>query len=148
MKLLICSFLLAFSSVAFSCPDFSGSYIKNSDGTPLDIYQEACNKIAYVFEGGKKASFIIDGKVRLFATFDLGGSDGGSYATVKIYQSKAFKGLKLFTTGRSETHYTDTGKLEIQKSTSLTYFDADKNLIVDSTLQDGSHQQEAYIKNN
>lgn len=145
MKLLFFVSLIAFATPTLACTDFSGKYIRDSDGSPIEIFQTQCENITYVFDSGK-AFYIVDGQEHLVNEFNFVGSNGEVIEITKIYQGKAFVDDTLVTTAHSEILNLETGKTETYKSSSISRLDQDKNMVIDTTLDDGTEYREIYYK--
>ncbi|MFN3453482.1 MAG: hypothetical protein ACK41T_00880 [Pseudobdellovibrio sp.] len=75
-----------------------------------------------------------------------GDGEGSIIATVKIYQKRFFKDEDLMTEGRSETFYVDTQQLTVNKSFSRSYYDADRNITVESVSEDGTFSEDTFLR--
>lgn len=146
MKVLLLLSLSFFVLPVFACPDFSGQYIRFSDGLDLTIYQDQCELISYVVNDHKYV-YEVDNREHLVGQYNIEGDEEGSIiATVKIYQKRFFKDEDLMTEGRSETFYVDTQQLTVNKSFSRSYYDADRNITVESVSEDGTFSEDTFLR--
>lgn len=144
VALFVSSLLCGYSAMA--CPDFSGDYVQLNTNQDVSIYQTKCESIAYVSNGGK-ASYTTDGQERLVWKYDIEGAEEGSViAHVEIYQSRAFEADAMTSTGRAITTYVDDGKTEVVQSTSRSYFDESKNIVVETKYADGSSSEDTFVR--
>ncbi len=146
VKQLLFLSLLLFSFSAFSCPNFSGEYLDEMDGTYFAIEQKDCATIDYIYDEGVVTA-IIDGEDHLVNQYEIVVEEGKVLATVEIYQTHSFNKKTLITHGRSETVYA-SGESEIHKETSETYLDKNKNMISVTKDENGDKEKTIFTRVN
>lgn len=146
MKLILSLSLLIFSVSAFSCPNFSGEYLDEMDGTYFAIEQNDCASIDYIFDEGTVTA-LIDGQDHLVNQFEIVVEEGKVLATVEIFQTHSFNKNKLITAARAETVYA-SGEKEVNKEISETYLDKDKNMISITRKENGAKEKTVYTRVN